>query len=147
MGNNNLGTTFVIIFIVTIFMALIYTVSEEVKNKNPNLDLKSQSLITDLRGEYVSDFQDGQSLATLDTTDYTYEGTDPYYRSTAEDKEEINTKKGTLETIITFPQLFIKMFGVENNVILIAFNVAFFSLMSLLIGLQIYKAVRTGEVD
>lgn len=146
---NNLGTSFVLLFIVGMFMLLLNSITDDI-SQNPNLDSKSISLLTDIDSEFETNYNQAQLLATTETSlaaNSTFEGVDAFYRSTAEDKAEVQGKQSTINKLVNLPSLFIKMFGIDNNAVLIAFNVLVYSLIALLIALQIYKAVRTGEVD
>ena len=145
----NVGGTAVVLFVVVLFMAGISFISTDI-NKNTNLDGKSQQLLIDLGAEYTNNYEATTTFATTPsavTNDSSFVGVDSFARQYLEDKAEVTQKKSTIEKVLRFPELFLKIFGVEQEEILIAWSAAIGGLLVFLIGLQIYKAIRTGEVD
>ena len=146
---NNLGTTFFVIFLITIFFTGLYLVNIEISAKNDKLDIKSEELIESLGSKYennISDitFSEQESAVVNDST---FEGVDAYSRQYLEDKSEINQKKSLLNKIFLFPSILLMIFGVEDMTLFIAFSSLVYGLITIYIGLQVYKAIRTGEVD
>lgn len=127
----------------------VYFISDDI-NKNTNLDDASVTLLSDLGVEYENNLN-GSIIFTQQesevTENSTFEGVDAFVRQYLEDKSEVKQKEGILNKILLFPSLIIKIFGVESQAILIAFSSMVYGLLILFISLQIYKAVRTGEVD
>jgi hypothetical protein len=150
MSNNNISTTIKIMAILSIFMvALFYTMSE-IRTKNVNLDNKSITLMNSLNVSYTT-YQYNNTLSLATTTPLTVngstEGIDPFYRQQAEDATSVSNFGDTIVKIYNFPSLFLLIFGVDNNVILQAFNAVVVLFLTFMVALQTYKALRTGEVD
>ena len=145
----NVGSTAVVLFVVVLFMAGISFIATDI-NKNTNLDAKSTQLLIDLGAEYNNNYNTSTAFTTSTspvTNDSSFVGVDSFARQYLEDKAEVTQKKSTIEKIIRFPDLFLKIFGVESEAILISWSLAIEGLLIFFIGLQIYKAIRTGEVD
>jgi len=146
---NNIGTTITIVLIVVLFLAGLNAIASDIST-NENLDTDSINLLNDLTNEYTDNYQSNTTFSTSEsgmTNDSTFASVDAFSRQYLEDKSNIDQKKGTIEKILGFPGLFLKMFGVDNETILIAWSTAIYSFIVIMLGLQTYKAVRTGEVD
>jgi len=146
---NNLGTTFLLIAILSIFMIGLYSVSQDIANNNTKLDTKSQEVIISLGAEYNNNFE-GFNMSieqTGVTNDSSFESVDAFSRQYLEDKSEIKQKETTLNKILLFPSLVLIVIGVEDMTLLIIWSGLIYTLITLYLGLQIYKAARTGEVD
>jgi len=142
----NIGTTTIIITIIVIFLTGLVAISDDI-NKNPNLDTKSKQLLTDLGVEVNSSYTNDQIFNSTSLVNNTPSDPTAFSLQYLESKNQINQQKSTLDVIFNLPSLFIKMLGVENENLIISWNILIISLITLLIGLQIYKAIRTGEVD
>lgn len=145
----NIGTTAKILFIASIFMVSLFWLITDLNTKNTIKDNESISLMTDLQiYQTTNNFNDSliKSNSAL-CSNCSFEGVDPYYRQNAEDKADITTYVDTFVKIYTFPSIVLRIFGVDNNYILLGFATLVNSLLIFLIGLQGYKALRTGEVD
>lgn len=153
MGNN-LGTTAKIIFILSLFMIVLYASMGDISKKDqaratPMLDDKSVLLMNDL-GIYYKNYSFNNSLQIQQqavTNDSSFDGVDAFYRQNAEDKADVSELSSTIKSIYTFPSIFLRVFGIENQIILVGFATLVNSLIVFMLGLQTYKALRTGEVD
>ena len=148
MGNN-LGTTAKIIFILSIFMIVLYASMGDITEKNTILDDKSVLLMNDM-GVYYTNYSFNNSLTIEQqalTNDSSFDGVDAFYRQNAEDKADVSELSSTLVSIYNFPSIFLRVFGIENQIILVGFATLVNSLIVFMLGLQTYKALRTGEVD
>jgi len=146
MGNN-IGSIAMVLFIITVMMLGLNLISSEIEG-NDNLDVRSQALILDVQYEsitYDSAILDASSSNI--TENATFTGVDPFSRQFLEDKSEVLQKKSTVDKVITSPDLFVKLIGVESNEAILAFKLLIVGLLVFFIGLMIYKAVKTGEVD
>lgn len=148
MGNtNNIGTTIFILFLVSLCLTGLFYVSSDVTSKNTKLDIKSQDLVESMGNDY-NKYEYNSTLTVSEAdSEANFEGVDAYVREYLEDKTEINKKETMLNKVLNFPATLLIIFGVEESFILIAFNTLIYSLLSVLIGLQIYKAIRSGETD
>ena len=145
---NNIGTTALIILIVTILIGSLYFVSNDISDNNTKLDSKSVIVITNLGANYTNNIK-GTSFAIGESeyNDSTFNSVDPFSRQYLEDKSEIDQKKSILNTVLLYPSFLISIFGVSNEIILLAFGTLLYTFIAFMLGLQIYKAIRTGEVD
>jgi hypothetical protein len=145
---NNIGTSVLILLIVGILFAGIFFISDDIRT-NEKLDLKSQSLLNNLNSDYSNNYNYTSLLVEEDsnlTNGSNFEGVDAFSRQYLEDKSKMDNKKSTIEKILTFPSLFLVIFGFSDSSMLIAFNALFYSFIAFMIGLQIYKAIGK-EVD
>ena len=147
----NIGTTATLLLIMVLFLAGISFISDDI-SKNQNLDTQSITLLSNLGAEYNDKYHVNSTFGK--TTDPLLEenstaclGEDAFFKQSCLDKDEIQTNKGIVETIFDFPELFLTMFGIDNENLLLAWKTAFIGFITFLIGLQLYKALRTGEVD
>lgn len=144
----NIGTTATLILIVVMFLGGLSAISTDIL-KNNNLDNSSKNLLTDLNDEYSNNYNSSFAFNTSTsnvTNESTFSGVDAFARQYLEDKSETEQKKSVINRVVNFPSLFLKMFGVDNQVILNIWNTAIYGFIAFLLGLQIYKAIRTGEV-
>ena len=145
----NIGSTAIVLFIVVIFLAAISIIAPDFQD-NAMMDNSSQKLLIDLSSEYETNYR-AQEVLEVPTNNVTnqsvFSGVDDFARQYLENKVEITEKQSTVERILGFPSLFLKIFGVENSALLIAWNSAVYSLLIFLIGLQAFKAIKNGEVD
>lgn len=147
VNSNNIGTTIFILFIVTLCLTGLYYVSSEVTSKNTKLDIESQALVNSMGNDYNNYGYNTTIIITEASNESNFEGVDAYVREYLEDKTEINQKETMLNKVLNFPATLLIIFGVEESFILIAFNTLVYSLLGVLIGLQIFKAIRSGETD
>ncbi|MDH4127272.1 MAG: hypothetical protein OEV44_00850 [Spirochaetota bacterium] len=147
MGQN-IGTFAVVLLLISITIFGLYQISTDVED-NSNLDLQSENLILDINyqrnNNYLEDdFQVTTKPITVNTT---FEGVDPYSRQYLEDKSEVLTKKTVIQKIVTAPDLLIKLLGIEEAALIISLRILIDGIILFFLGLVIYKAARTGEVD
>lgn len=145
---NNLGTTAIIVFLFTLLIGGLYFVTGDITDNNDKLDLKSEQVINSIGVEYNTKLND-TSFETEDSEfdDSTFDGVDPFSRQYLEDKSEIDQKQSLVRTILLYPSFLIRIFGVEDMVILGLFSSLVYGLILFFIGLQIYKAISSKEVD
>jgi len=148
----NIGTTATILLIMVLFLGGISFISTDISN-NTNLDSDSIDLLDDLGAEYTSNyaakdsFTTGNSDPLIENDSSTCLGVDAFFKQSCLDAAEVDEKKSTMDKVLGFPGLFLKMFGVDNTTLLIAWSTAIYGFIAFMIGLQVYKAIRTGEVD
>lgn len=144
----NIGTFAVILLIISITIFGLNQIGTDVEN-NSNLDLKSQNLILDINYERNNNYlEDGFEVTENDVTiNSTFEGVDAFSRQYLEDKSETLTRKGVIQKIVTAPDLVIKLLGVEELALIISLRILIDGIIVFFLGLVIYKAARTGEVD
>lgn len=145
----NIGTTTTIVLIVILFLAGLNAIASDISS-NENLDEDSINLLNDITNEYTTNYNASTTFAESKdnlTVNSTFAGVDAFSRQYLEDKSDIAQKKSTIDKILGFPGLFLKMFGVQNQNILIVWSTAIYGFIAIMLSLQAYKAVRTGEVD
>jgi len=139
---------FSLLSLVVLFLTFGTTIADEVGVKNPNLDDESIALIVDLN--YESDILNvdalGESTSPV-TDDSSFEGVDPFARQYLEDKSEITQKKSTLDKVLGVPDLILKSIGIQNTALLVTIKLLIVSLLTFVIAIALYKAIRTGETD
>ena len=147
MGQN-IGTFAVILLIISITIFGLNQIGSDIEN-NSNLDLKSQNLILDISYERNNNYlESGFEVNENDVTvNSTFEGVDAFSRQYLEDKSETLTKKGVIQKIVTAPDLIVKLIGVEELALIISLRILIDGIIVFFLGLVIYKAARTGEVD
>lgn len=145
---NNLGTTAIIVFLFSLLIGGLYFAADDISNNNDKLDLKSEQVITSIGVEYNTKLKD-TSFETEETefNDSTFDGVDPFSRQYLEDKSEIDQKQSLVRTVLLYPSFLISIFGVEDMIILGLFSSLVYGLILFFIGLQIYKAISSKEVD
>lgn len=145
MSNNNITVTIIILTMISLLVGGLYWISSDILQHNDKLDVESQTLITSITGEYINTYN--PSILNTSTVDEnnTFEGIDQYAREYLESKNEIKQKESMLNRVIKFPSIVLVVFGVSNSYMLVSFSLLIYSLGALLIGIQIYKAFRTGE--
>jgi len=117
---------------------------------NDMMDTTSHELLSDLSNEYETNYNTDTSFSPESnnvTNDSIYGGLDTFAQQYFEEKIQITDKQSTVEQVLGFPGLFLKIFGVDDSALLIAWNSAVYGLLVFLIGLYAYKAIKTGEVD
>ena len=118
---------------------------------NGMMDEDSRTLLSDLSSEYASNyagdevFQPGGDNVTGNAS--LFAGVDTFALQYLEEKGTVTQQKSTMEKVLNFPGLFLRIFGVDDVALLNAWNSAIFSLLVFLIGIYVYKAIKTGEVD
>ena len=145
----NIGSTATILFIVVAFLVGLNLIGGDLSS-NTNLDANSVRLLSNISSEYNSNYAYDSIYSTATdnlTSNSTFDSVDPFSRQYLEDKSDIQQKQNTLNKILNVPSLFLLMLGIENSLILIAWNTLIYGLLTFMLALQIYKAVRTGEVD
>lgn len=145
----NIGSTATILFIVVFFLAGISFIAEDFNN-NSMMNNESQALLSNLSSEYQANYKTTEvmEVPTNNVTNQSvFSGVDDFARQYLENKVEMTEKQSTIEKVLGFPGLFLKIFGVTNSNLLIAWNSLIYGLITFLIGLQVYKAIKTGEVD
>ena len=139
---------FSFLFLTVLFLSFATTIADESELKNPNLDEESKNLIFDLNNEAITynegTLEEDQSSVTENSS---FQGVDAYARQYLEDKSEITQKKTTLDKVLGTPDLILKSIGVQNTALLTSIKIMIVSIISFLIGLAVYKAIRTGETD
>lgn len=149
MAGGNIGSMAVILFILVIFLGAISILATEFSN-NDMMDDQSQALLSDLSNEYESNYR-SQDVFEAEPNNVTnvsvFGGVDDFARQYLENKEEITEDQSVAEKVLGAPGLFLKIFGVEDSALLIAWNSAVYGLLVFLITLYAYKAIKTGEVD
>ena len=149
MAGGNIGTIAIILFFVVMILGGISVIAPEF-NDNPMIDNNSVALLSDLSVEYEDNYRAQEAFKTPTnnvTNNSIFGGVDDFARQYLENKAEITEKESTIEKILTLPDLFLKIFGVDDATILIAWNAAVYGLFVFLLGLYAYKAIKTGEVD
>lgn len=114
-----------------------------------NLDTESTTLMDNLQ-VYTSTNNYNTSLAITQqniTINSSFDGVDPFYRQNAEDSSTVAEFGNAIVAVYTFPGLFLLIFGIENTFMVAAFGAMITTFLIFMIGLQTYKALRTGEVD
>jgi len=144
-SNNILTTSFIILILVVLFTGLYYS-TIDIDNNNDKLDSDSEDII-DYLGVYYNNISDTSFISTSGQyNDSSFDDVDPYIRQYLEDKTEIQEKQSILNKVISYPSIILRVFGVSDSTILIAFNSLIYGFITLIIGLQIYKAIK-GDVD
>lgn len=144
-----LGQLATILLITILFLVGINQITNDVSN-NSNLDLASQELLSDINSDYNSNYLANETFevgTSNITSNSTFAGVDAFSRQYLEDKSANQEREGVVDRVLGLPQLFLTMFGVTNTTILILWSTAIYSFLTFLIGLAIYKSIRTGEVD
>lgn len=148
----NIGTTATLLLIMVLFLGGISFISDDIA-QNPNLDSNSITLLNDLGTEYDNNYGADTTFSTdnidplIENDSSTCLGVDAFFKQSCLDKAEVDSNENTVNKILGFPVLFLRMFGVENTNLLLLWSTAIYSFIAFLIGLQLYKAFRTGEVD
>lgn len=149
MAGGNIGSTAIMLFIVVLFLAGISILAPEFSD-NDMMDNRSTALLSDLSSEYELNYR-SQDVFEPEPNNVTnqsvFGGVDDFARQYLENKEEITEDQSVAEKILGVPGLFLKIFGVEDSALLIAWNSAVYGILVFLIGLYAYKAIKTGEVD
>ena len=147
MGQN-IGTFAVILLIISITIFGLNQIGGDVQN-NDNLDLQSQNLILDVIYERDTNYLESGFEVTQNnvTVNSTFEGVPDFSRQYLEDKSETLTRKGVIQKIVTAPDLIVKLMGVEEQALIISLRILIDGIIVFFLGLVIYKAIRTGEVD
>jgi hypothetical protein len=144
-SNNILTTSFIILILVVLFTGLYYS-TIDIDNNNDKLDSDSEDII-DYLGVYYNNISDTSFISTSGQyNDSSFDDVDPYIRQYLEDKTEIQQKQSILNKVVSYPSIILRVFGVSDSTILIAFNSLIYGFITFIIGLQIYKAIK-GDVD
>jgi len=139
---------FTFLVLTILFLSFANTIASESSLKNPNLDDESISLIVELEYEVLTYNDD--TLTQSDnaiTENSSFEGVDAYARQYLEDKSEITQKKTILNKVLGVPDLILKSLGVQNSTLLTSIKLIIVAMITFLIGIAVYKAIRTGETD
>lgn len=144
---NLLTIFYTVMFVVVILTGVSYVGSESITN-NPNLDSKSLEIINQTNAELVAKYDKDEFLIEDNnvTANSSFADVDPFARQYLEDKSEIEQKQTTLQKALGMPDLILISLGIEQNELLLIIKGFIVALISFIIGLAIYIAIRTGEV-
>lgn len=146
--SNTVGTYIVLGVFISIFFFTLSVSSNDILNSNPNLNAKSIELISNINQESnrinpQTSFNNDQTL----TQNATFTDADPFEREFLESKSETQGLLSIINNALNVPGMFFRSLGInETNNINIIIGVIV-TLLSLLIGLAVYKGWRSGQVD
>jgi hypothetical protein len=142
----------IIVTFSTILFGGISIVNNDILAHNVNINNKSTQLI----GKYDSQVS---NMTNLQKSKYRVDSTlssnqtnqvDAFFRQYAENKNNIDKTKTAISFIWNIPAIIllsIPFISINSNTLINLINGVIYLLISILILLSIYKAVRTGKVD
>ena len=145
---NNLGSFFTVIVIVALVFTLVNIASVDIVQNNPNLD-EASLLLIDRINDDIQIFQPGDLTSTSNpvTNDSSFEGTDAFAREFLQSTSFVRNEQTILDKITGIPDLIVDSLGVDNQKSVTTIKLFLLAFISFFLGLALYKAIRTGEVD
>ena len=145
MGNSTILSFISVLAFITVLFGLVSSTSPQILG-NPQLDNDSISNLATLLVQYDS-IDIVNSTSTNITINSTFEGTEAFQREFLESKSISQNEKSTIDKIIGVPDLLLTSLGVESDESIVSMLAVITFVLTIMIGLIIFKGWKTGQVD